>query len=67
MKLKTEDNTPETESEILEAADCKFGTEDVQAFFEHGQWFLYNIKEDQYYSVVDAFPGIANELDFEEI
>lgn len=55
MMLKCETNTPAMCGRVLRAAHNRFsdsGPFDV--FFEHGQWWLFDISANRTYSVVDA-------------
>lgn len=63
-KLLCETNTTEIYNEIKVLAEAKF-PKFIDAFFEHGQWFIQVDDEDKgkYYSVVDT----SNGLDFEEL
>jgi hypothetical protein len=60
MSLKTEQNTPEIEDEVHEAAsvsDRTSGHADLQADFEHGQWWITCVDCGAQWSVVDAEGG----------
>ena len=70
--MKTEQNTPEIELDVLHAAVTHFPAESYpRTVFEHGQWWvLVNGEdcEDEIYSVIDAIgPGSTDGFDFEEI
>lgn len=75
--LKCETNTPQMAGRILDAALVRFpdaGPFDV--YFEHGQWWLFDISADRTFSVCDAEAdtiareqelGIVDGFIFEEV
>lgn len=69
--LQTEQDTAEMEAKVLWVAESYFTTKDLQAYFEHGQWWLtvdWHSEEPRTFSVVDAAPGLMGSgLDFEEL
>lgn len=67
--LKCETNTPAICGRILNAACVRFHMSGpFDAYFEHGQWWLFDISADRTYSVVDAEGGESvNGFDFEEV
>ena len=54
MTLNTETNTPAMEQRILKAARRRFHTRNVQADFEHGQWWITIFRTRAQYSVNDC-------------
>ncbi|MGE3551227.1 MAG: hypothetical protein AB7I29_15170 [Geobacter sp.] len=66
---KTEINTPQMCGRIVTAAYKMFpGAGPFDAYFEHGQWWLFDIGRDRTFSVVDAEGGTSVDgFDFEEV
>lgn len=66
--LKTEQNTPKMREKVLTAARKYFRkNKGINAFFEHGQWWV-GLDNGAQYSVVDAEGGPAvNGFDFEMV
>jgi hypothetical protein len=53
---------------VLRAARLFFHTRKVSACFEHGQWWVWDLRNEDNYSVVDAEgPGSINGFDFEQV
>ena len=67
--LKCETNTPQMAGRILSASYKFFkGAGVFDVYFEHGQWWLFEISSDRTFSVVDAEGGNSvNGFDFEEV
>lgn len=67
--LKCETNSPQMSGRILRAAYVRFkGAGIFDAYFEHGQWWLFDISTDRTFSVVDAEGGDSVDgFDFEEV
>lgn len=66
--LKTERNTKTMEKRVLKMARKMLGTRNVSAFFEHGQWWVSNLKTGAQYSVVDAEgPNTIDGFDLEQV
>lgn len=67
--LKCENNTPQMAGRILRAAyACFNGAGVFDAYFEHGQWWLFDIANDRTFSVCDADGGDAVDgFSFEEV
>lgn len=74
---KTETNTPQMCGRIVTAAYKMFpGAGPFDAYFEHGQWWLFDIGRDRTFSVCDAEAdtvdreqelGISDGFIFEEV
>lgn len=70
MTLKTETNTPEMEERVLMAAYAALREPmtNLQADFEHGQWWITVKGSGAQYSVVDASGGDSVDgFDFEQV
>lgn len=73
MALKTETNTPEMEKRVLEAflvtdEGVEHDEDEVQADFEHGQWWITVKPTGAQWSVVDAEgPGSVDGFGFERV
>lgn len=71
--LKCETNTPQMAGRIISAAYKRFSNVFVgggvfDAYFEHGQWWLFDIASERTFSVVDADGGDSVDgFDFEEV
>jgi hypothetical protein len=66
--LNAERNTKSMEKRVLKMARKMLGTRNVSAFFEHGQWLVFNLKTGAQYSVVDAEgPNTIDGFDLEQI
>lgn len=68
--LMTETNTPAMEKKVYRAAKERLGLDrrHCSAHFEHGQWWLTNIKTGAQWSVCDwQTPGGLKYLDFEQV
>ena len=75
--LKTETNTPQMCGRIVTAAYKMFpGAGPFDAYFEHGQWWLFDIDRDRTFSVADAEAdtvareqelGVSDGFVFEEV
>lgn len=67
--LKSETNTPQMAGRIMRAAYHKFpAAGPLDVYFEHGQWWLFDIAGDRTFSVVDADGGDSvSGFDFEEV
>lgn len=66
--LKTERNTKTMEKRVLKMARKMLGTRNVSAFFEHGNWWVSNLKTGAQYSVVDAEgPNTIDGFDLEQV
>lgn len=52
--LQTEQNTQAMERRVLAAARARLRTNHLQANFEHGQWWITDLRNGAQYSVVDA-------------
>ena len=62
--LQSTVNTHKVEREVLRAARDKFNVRGrFVAFFEHGQWWIEDLKTSAQYSVVDTNRG----FDFEQV
>ncbi len=51
--LKTEINTPNIEAQVLRAARFKLRKRNLQADFEHGQWWITHVPSGDQWSVCD--------------
>lgn len=68
MTLKTETNTNAMERRIRSAARTALGHRRLQADFEHGQWWMTDLRSGAQWSVVDAEGGNSVDgLDFEMV
>jgi hypothetical protein len=70
MRLKTEQNTATMEKRISKAAHVALGipSRHICADFEHGQWWITNLRSGAQWSVVDAEGGLAVDgFDFEQV
>lgn len=67
--LKSETNTPQMSGRILAAAYKMFpGMGPFDTYFEHGQWWLFDIGRDRTFAVEDACGGSSVDgFDFEEV
>lgn len=66
--VKAERNTKTMEKRVLAMARKMLGTRNVSAFFEHGQWWVVNVKTGAQYSVVDAEgPNTIDGFDLDQI
>jgi len=66
--LKTETNTPAMERRVLRAARAAGlgGRGRLSADFEHGQWWITNLRTGAQWSAVDAEPTPYG-FDFEQV
>lgn len=68
--LKTEQNTRTVERRVLRAFRVIYGTRRgrLQADFEHGQWWITDLRSGGQWSVVDASGGRSVDgFDFEQV
>ncbi|MBU1621883.1 MAG: hypothetical protein KJ604_20700 [Gammaproteobacteria bacterium] len=66
--LQTETNTAAMERRVLRAAHAILRCPRLQADFEHGQWWITDLRTGAQWSCVDAEgPGTVNGLDFEQV
>ena len=69
-KLKTEQNTASMERRVRSAARLAgiVNTRNASVVFEHGQWWIENIRTGAQWSVCDAEgPGSFNGFSFEQV
>jgi len=66
--MKTEQNTPAMHAKVLAAARQILHKRNIQADFEHGQWWITVLGTSAQYSVVDAEGGRSvNGFDLEQV
>lgn len=66
--LKTETNSRAMERRIRSAARAILGHRRLQADFEHGQWWVTDLRSGAQWSVVDASGGgSVDGFDFEQV
>ena len=66
-KLMTETDTPAMHNRVLRVARRRFGA-NVQADFEHGQWWVTVLGTGAQYSVIDCQTAEGVDyLDFEQV
>ena len=57
MALLTEQDTERVRKLVMREASQRFGRGKMNAFFEHGQWWVENRRTGAQYSVIDSVPG----------
>lgn len=67
-QLMTETNTPAMEKRVRRAANYRLGRGRYQADFEHGQWWITDLRSGAQWSVVDCqTQDGVDYLDFEQV
>ena len=67
LVLPSERNTPAIEVRIRRAARGTFGRRAVRPFFEHGQWWLQDLRSGAQYSVIDLEDAEGHRFGFEQV
>lgn len=68
--LNTETNTRTMERRIMRAARARFGRRRLQADYEHGQWWITDLRSGAQWSVCDSSgpePTTVNGFSFEQV
>ncbi len=66
--LRTETNTQKVERSVLASAKVTLGnSRHLIAFFEHGQWWIENLRTGAQWSACDAESAGRKYFDFEQV